>query len=191
MENIIKNLAITMCLLLSFSTLAQVKVLVLGDSLSEGYGVGKEYSYVTLIQNRLDKEKVNIKITNGSISGSTTSSLSSRLRWYLKTKPDYVIVALGANDGLRGVDISTIEKNLKSGIDEIKKVNATALLFPMLLPPNYGEVYRKGFEKVFTDIIKQSNLEKLPFLLDGVAGERSLNQSDGIHPNIKGHDLAS
>ncbi|EQC43959.1 arylesterase [Bacteriovorax sp. Seq25_V] len=191
MESVIKNLIVKLIILstLGVASFAEVKVLVLGDSLSEGYGVGKDKSYVNLIQKRLDEEKIPMKITNGSISGSTTSSLASRLKWYLKIKPDYVIVALGANDGLRGLDLTQMNKNLRDGVETIKKANSTPIIFPMLLPPNYGQTYRETFEKTFTAITADYKLKEAPFLLDGVAAQRELNQSDGIHPNIKGHEL--
>jgi len=164
-------------------------ILFLGDSLTEGLGVSKEDAYPNLveklIENKLNK---NILVINGGVSGSTTSDGLARLQWYLKKKPDLVFIALGANDGLRGLDLQQTQKNLEEIITYAQKANAKVLLAGMLIPPNYGAQYSARFKKMYEDIKEKYELKSMPFLLQGVAGKQELNQRDGIHPNEKGHE---
>lgn len=166
------------------------KILFLGDSLTEGYGVAKEVAYPSVFKNmvkqRLNKE---VEILNGSVSGSTTSSALSRLRWFIRQKPQLMFLALGANDGLRGIALEVSRKNLEETIELAQSHDIQVVLAGMLLPTNYGEDYRQGFEKMFSDLSKKYKLEMIPFLLEGVATVKDLNQADGIHPNEKGHQI--
>ncbi|UTJ05704.1 arylesterase [Arcobacter roscoffensis] len=167
-------------------------ILFLGDSLTEGLGVSKNQAYPNLVQELAKKElNKNIKAINGGVSGSTTNDALSRLKWYLKRKPDIVFIALGANDGLRGLNLTQSQKNLEEIIDYAKKAKAKVLLAGMIIPPNYGPVYSKEFEKMYLEIKEKYNLKFMPFLLKNVAGVQSLNQADGIHPNAKGHKIMS
>jgi acyl-CoA thioesterase-1 len=163
-------------------------ILFLGDSLTEGLGVSKEQAYPhliqTMIQAKLDKK---IKVINGGVSGSTTSDALARLQWYLKQKPDIVFIALGTNDGLRGLNLKQTQENLEEIITHAKNSNAKVLLSGMLLPPNYGLDYTQAFQKIYEKIKEKHSLAYLPFLLQDVAGVKELNQADGIHPNAKGH----
>ena len=165
-------------------------ILFLGDSLTEGLGVNKEQAYPSLVEKKfnttLDKK---IKVINGGVSGSTTSDAQARLKWYLRSKPDYVFIALGANDGLRGLNLNQSQKNLENIIETAKKANAKVLLAGMLIPPNYGPNYSKQFKNMFLKLKKKYQLKFMPFLLLDVAGVKSLNQGDGIHPNEKGHKI--
>lgn len=168
------------------------KVVIVGDSLSAGYGVAKENAYPEIMKKLLkEKHSIDIDILNGSVSGSTTSSLMSRLRWYKKTKPDIVIIALGANDGLRGVPIDVITKNLDEGIKFAKKMSKNVFLMGMLLPLNYGDKYRSEFEKTFVDLSEKHKINLMPFLLKDIAGVKKYNQEDGIHPNPLGHEVVA
>ena len=165
-------------------------ILFLGDSLTEGLGVNKEQAYPSLVEKKfnttLDKK---IKVINGGVSGSTTSDAQARLKWYLRSKPDYVFIALGANDGLRGLNLNQSQKNLENIIETAKKANAKVLLAGMLIPPNYGPNYSEQFKNMFLKLKKKYQLKFMPFLLLDVAGVKSLNQGDGIHPNEKGHKI--
>ena len=158
--------------------------------LTEGLGVSKNQAYPNLVQelakNELNK---NIKVINGGVSGSTTNDALSRLKWYLKRKPDIVFVALGANDGLRGLNLTQSQKNLEEIITHAQKANAKVLLAGMLIPPNYGPAYSKEFKDMYLKIKEKYNLRFMPFLLKDVAGVQELNQADGIHPNAKGHKI--
>lgn len=165
-------------------------ILFLGDSLTEGLGVNKEQAYPSLVEKKfnttLDKK---IKVINGGVSGSTTSDAQARLKWYLRSKPDYVFIALGANDGLRGLNLNQSQKNLENIIETAQKANAKVLLAGMLIPPNYGPNYSEQFKNMFLKLKKKYQLKFMPFLLLDVAGVKSLNQGDGIHPNEKGHKI--
>lgn len=162
-------------------------IVVLGDSLTEGYGIPKEQAFPALLENKLhDAGATQVKVINAGISGSTTASAVQRLTWILKTKPSLVIVALGANDGLRGIPVKTMKENLSAALQKIKEAKAEAILAGMKVPPNYGKAYADGFEKTFTDLSKQHQVKLIPFLLDGTAGNKDLTQPDGLHPNEKG-----
>lgn len=184
------NKIILVLLLLVFQGLnaKEVSILFLGDSLTQGLGVSKENAFPkiveTLIQTQLKK---NIKVINGGVSGSTTNDGLARLQWYLKKKPSLVFVSLGANDGLRGFDLTQSQKNLEDIISLAQKSNAKVLLAGMLMPPNYGPEYSSRFKKMYEDIKVKYKLKSMPFLLDGIAGKKKFNQSDGIHPNEAGH----
>jgi acyl-CoA thioesterase-1 len=168
--------------------LGAANILFLGDSLTEGLGVNKEDAFPklveTMIQNELQKD---ITVINGGVSGSTTSDGLARLKWYMKKKPYLVFLALGANDGLRGLNLQQSEQNLEEIIKYAQKHNAKVLLAGMLIPPNYGVEYSQQFKKMYQQLKNKYNLGSMPFLLDGVAGKKELNQRDGIHPNEAGH----
>lgn len=167
---------------------AESRILFLGDSLTEGYGVAKEQAYPSVIANLFEKSgKKEIKIINAGESGSKTSSAYPRLRWHLRSKPNLLVLALGANDGLRGVSVEVIRENLQKTIDLAKNNNIRVVLAGMQMPINYGEKYRREFAKLFKDLAVKNNLVLIPFLLEGVAREKELNLDDGIHPNDKGH----
>lgn len=181
---------VLLLLLLSFSLATQADtILFLGDSLSEGYGVPKEKAFPSLIQKKLTKKYANKwSVVNGSVSGSTTASASSRLRWFKKLKPKILVLALGANDGLRGIKVNESKKNLAATIDSARRMGMKVLLVGMMMPPNYGPDYTREFKSIFTDLAEEKKVALVPFLLEGVAGEKELNQADGIHPNQAGHE---
>ncbi len=163
-------------------------ILFLGDSLTEGYGIPKQHSYPMVVKSLLAQKGVDIEILNGSISGSTTASATSRLKWYLKGQPEVVFLALGANDGLRGIKINESKKNLAETIELAKKRGIIVVLAGMKVPPNYGPDYGREFENMYVELAKKYGIHHLPFLLEGVAGEKKYNQEDGIHPNRAGHE---
>lgn len=167
-------------------------LLFLGDSLTEGYGNEKNEAYPSLIEKKLkEKGLTNIKILNGGVSGSTTASGLSRMKWFIKAKPDILILALGANDGLRGLKVSESKKNLKDIIEFAFQNKMKVLLCGMKVPPNYGKSYALEFSKMFVDLSKELKTYFIPFLLEGVAGNKKLNIEDGVHPNAKGHEVIS
>lgn len=184
-----KSLILTILFLFSFQSTAQ-SILFLGDSLTAGYGIKKELSYPYLVGQNLNK-KLNkeIKILNGGVSGSTSASAVSRFKWYLRAKPNIMLLALGANDGLRGIKLEATKNNLDKVIKMAKDNGIHVILAGMLMPPNYGKDYTDGFKKIYHDLKSKYKLDMVPFLLKDVAGIRELNQADGIHPNEKGHQL--
>lgn len=180
---------IIIILFLFILQIANAKTIVfLGDSLTEGLGVSKEDAFPHLVQTLIEIElKKDITVINGGISGSTSSDGLARLKWYMKKKPSLIFLALGANDGLRGLNLNESQKNLEEIIQYSQKENAKVLLVGMLLPPNYGPLYTERFKKMYQEIQIKYNLKSMSFLLEGVAGKKELNQRDGIHPNVEGH----
>ena len=173
-----------------FASDGSVRILFIGDSLSAGLGVEPEQAYPALIHDMLKAKGIQgVAVTNGSISGSTTASALSRLKWFLKLKPDILVLALGANDGLRGLSTSEMARNLDNTIALAKEENIRVILTGMKLPPNYGPEYDRAFQAVFARLADQHHLPFIPFLLKDVAGQASLNQADGIHPNQEGHRI--
>lgn len=167
----------------------ETRILFLGDSLTEGYGISKENAYPNLIEKTLHSEgRKEIKIINAGESGSKTSSAIRRLRWHMRSKPSILVLALGANDGLRGIKAEVIKNNLQSVIDLAKKNEIKVLLVGMQMPINYGKEYRGEFYDIYLELAKKNELTFLPFLLEGVARVKELNLDDGIHPNEKGHE---
>lgn len=168
---------------------AAKKLVIIGDSVTEGYGVRREFAYPNLLQQKIDKAKKNWRVINSGISGSTSASASSRVTWHLKQKPDLMILALGANDGLRGTDVKAMETNLNAGLEIAKKAGVKIVLAGIRVPPNYGAAYSTAFDGVFKKVADKNGVLLIPFLLDKVGGDKSLNLEDGIHPNEKGHAI--
>ena len=176
--------------LLNLQILSANTILFLGDSLTEGLGVTKENAFPKLVETLIQKElKKNITVINGGVSGSTSSDGLARLKWYLKKKPYIVFLALGTNDGLRGLNLKQSQKNLEEIVEYTQKFKAKVLLAGMRIPPNYGPEYVEDFEKIYQELKNKYNLKTMPFLLDGVAGVQKMNQRDGIHPNEEGHKI--
>lgn len=178
-------------IILFLATVAYAKtILFLGDSLTEGYGLNKEEAYPSLVQKLIKKElNQEVQIINAGVSGSTTSDGIARMKWYLRKNPDIVFIALGANDGLRGLDLNQSQNNLEKIINMALSTKAKVLLSGMLIPPNYGQKYTQEFKKMYLNLSEKHKLRMMPFLLESVAGKKEYNQSDGIHPNEKGHEV--
>ena len=167
-------------------------ILFLGDSLTEGHGLSKESSYPSVVEKELlSKGHKDIKVLNGGISGSTSASGLSRLRWFLKAKPNILVLALGANDGLRGTKIEETKKNLVNIVSLAQKNKMKVILCGMILPPNYGKDYQIKFSNLFVSLAKEYKLKLIPFLLEGVGGVKKLNLADGIHPNEEGYKIVA
>jgi acyl-CoA thioesterase I len=180
-------ISILSLLLFSLEVSAQSRILIIGDSLTAGYGVGKESAFPMQLQELLRKTHPKITVVAAGSSGATTAGAESRLRWHLKNKPDVLVLALGANDGLRGLPVESTKDNLAKAIDLAQKNKVTVLLAGMKMPMNYGEEYRLKYEKIFSELAEEKNVKLIPFLLEGVGGEKDMNLADGIHPNEKGH----
>jgi acyl-CoA thioesterase-1 len=177
-------------LALIFSVSSSAKtVLVMGDSLTEGYRLSKEEAYPYLMELELKKKYPDVKIINGGISGSTSASAVRRLDWYIKAKPEIMILALGANDGLRGLKVEETSKNLEAVIMKAKSSGIRVIMSGMKMPPNYGKEYSDKFNQIFPRLAKKHELKLIPFILENVAGIPALNLPDGIHPNPEGHKV--
>nr|CAX83886.1 Lipolytic enzyme, GDSL family [uncultured bacterium] len=162
-------------------------ILCLGDSLTAGWGVLPGTDYPALLQQRLQQYGYPHRIVNAGLSGDTTAGALRRLEWSLRAKPVLAIVVLGANDGLRGLDLDTMKENLLKITAMLKRVGAEILLGGMRLPPNYGGGYEERFAAIYPEVAEESGAALLPFFLEGVAGNPTLNQPDGIHPNSAGY----
>ncbi len=183
--------AVMLAALMSFGTSAysaSKTILVLGDSLSAEYGLVRGEGWVTLLQKKLEAEKIVAPIVNASISGETTSGGKARLPTLLtKHQPAIVIIELGANDALRGLSLTATQENLRSMIQSAKGAKAKVLLVGMQIPPNYGGDYTKQFAALFPKLAKENKTALVPFMLQGVAEKPELFQADRIHPSAAAH----
>jgi acyl-CoA thioesterase-1 len=158
-------------------------ILVYGDSLSSAYGMPAQHGWVALLEERLKRERPDYSVANASISGETTAGGLSRMAKTLtRVKPTIVILELGGNDGLRGLPVAAMKKNLAAMIDQAHKEGAKVLLVGMRMPPNYGEPYTKAFERAFAEIAKEKRVALLPLLIEGIADKDDQFQPDRIHP---------
>lgn len=163
------------------------RIVAFGDSLTAGLGVPREQTYPTLLQQRLDAAGYGYRVINAGVSGDTTAGGLRRVPWILKNLPMLVILELGANDGLRGLSLDQTKANLEAIIRQLREARVTVVLAGMKLPPNYGEAYTNGFEAMYADLARRYDLALIPFFLDGVAADPTLNQPDGIHPTGEGY----
>lgn len=162
------------------------KIVALGDSLTAGYGLSPDASYPSVLQATMDAAGYDYVVVNMGVSGDTSAGALRRLDWALEGDVRVLIVALGGNDGLRGLSPEEMEANLTAIIDGAKARGSRVLLCGMEAPPNLGPQYTAAFRQVFPRLARERDVQLLPFLLEGVAGNPSLNQSDGIHPNEAG-----
>jgi len=170
-------------LLAPTTLLAAPTILVLGDSLSAAYGLDKNDGWVSLLSTRLTAEGFNYEVVNASVSGETTRGGLTRLpREIERHRPAIAIVELGANDGLRGLSLGDMRRNLEAIIEKLQSDGTRVVLVGMRLPPNYGSAYTEQFAEVFSELAQRYDLSLVPFLLDGVANHRQLFQVDGLHP---------
>jgi acyl-CoA thioesterase I len=168
---------------------AERVIVAFGDSLTAGLGVTPENSYPARLQARLRAEGYAYRVVNAGASGDTTAGGLRRVDWALKNTPDIVIVALGANDALRAQDLASVRANLDAIVTRFQKAGARVLLVGMEVPPNYGARYASDFRTLYAEVARKRGVAFMPFLLDGVAGDPALNQSDGIHPTVEGYRI--
>jgi acyl-CoA thioesterase-1 len=166
---------------------AEPVIVALGDSITSGLGVAADEAYPALLEVRLRRDGYAHRVVNAGVSGDTTAGGLRRVDWVLRAQPEIVILALGANDGLRGQPPQTTRANLEAIVARLTAAGARVLLAGMRMPPNYGEEFTRQFEAVFPAVARRANVALVPFLLDGVATDPTLNQADGLHPNAAGH----
>ena len=184
----LKRCLIYLVLFVSFSALnAETTILCLGDSLTAGYGLTKDQAYPALLQQQL-KSKGKFKVINAGVSGNTSAGGLRRVDWYFKNKIDFLILALGANDGLRGLNPKDTQDNLEKIIIKARQHNKDIkiLIAGMKVPPNMGKDYSESFEKIFPALAQKNKCSLIPFLLENVGGIAKMNLPDGIHPNEAG-----
>ena len=163
-----------------------VKIVAFGDSLTAGYGLAAEDAYPVKLDAALKKRGYDVSIANAGVSGDTSTGGLQRVEWSVGEGVDLVILELGANDALRGIDPSVTRKSLTAIVTQLRARNIKILLAGMLAPPNLGPEYGKRFKAIFTDLGKLPGVTLYPFFLEGVAGRPDLNQHDGLHPTAKG-----
>jgi acyl-CoA thioesterase-1 len=168
-------------------------ILFFGNSLTAGMGLEPSEAFPALIQNRLDSLNYDYEVINAGLSGETTASGKNRINWVLNQDVDVFVLELGANDGLRGIPLEETRKNLQDIINTVKEKNPDTkiVLAGMQIPPNMGEEYTTEFRNIFPELAEENNVELIPFLLEGVAGDPELNQQDGIHPTAEGYKIVA
>jgi acyl-CoA thioesterase-1 len=166
-------------------------IVAFGDSLTAGFGAEPGNSYPDFLQKDLERDGLHWRVVNSGVSGDTTTDGVNRLGEVLAYKPRIVIVEFGGNDGLRGLPIETTRANLEQMVSTLQKAGVSVVLAGMTLPPNYGPDYIKSFERIYADLKAKYKVTEIPFLLVGVATNRSLMQRDGLHPTAKGNELVA
>lgn len=191
MKNLIA-LALTGWLLMGASN-APLVIVFYGDSLTAGYGIDPESAFPALIGKALEQKGKNVKVVNAGVSGETSAGGLSRVDWVLRQPVDIFVLELGANDGLRGLPVEQTKKNLQAIIDKVKAKNPNVkiVIAGMMVPPNMGPDYSAQFQKIFPELARRNDAALVPFLLEDVAGIKTLNLADGIHPNPEGHQIVA
>jgi len=162
------------------------EILAFGDSLTAGLGLPPEATFPARLEARLKAEGVGLRVVNAGVSGDTTTDGLARLDWSLADKPDIVILELGANDALRGIEPAIVRANLDAMISKIQASGAKLLLMGMRAPPNWGADYQHEFKRIYPELARAHGVTLYPFFLEGVAMDPKLNQPDGLHPNEAG-----
>lgn len=165
-------------------------ILALGDSLTEGLGVANDGNYPAQLQARLQELGYkNVEVINSGLSGETSTGLVNRLDWVLQTKPDITILTIGANDGIRGIDVATVEANIRTAVKRLQDNGSQVILGGMQIYDNLGNDYVKSFAAMYPRIAEDMNVTLIPFVLEGVAADPNLNQADAIHPTAEGYTI--
>lgn len=169
---------------------APLTILALGDSLTEGLGVDNDANYPAQLEARLKEMGYNsVKVVNSGLSGETSTGLVNRLDWVLQTKPDITILTIGANDAMRGIEVATIEANIRTAIKRLQDNGSEVILGGMQIYDNLGSGYVESFAAIYPRVAKDMNVTLIPFFLEGVGGDPKLNQADAIHPTKEGYSI--
>ncbi len=169
---------------------APLTILALGDSLTEGLGVDNDDNYPAQLEARLKELGYkDVKVVNSGLSGETSTGLVNRLDWVLQTKPDITILTVGANDAIRGIDVATVEANIRTAVKRLQDGGSEVILGGMQIYDNLGSDYVESFAAIYPRVAKDMNVTLIPFFLDGVGGDPKLNQADAIHPTKEGYTI--
>lgn len=168
-------------------------ILFFGDSITAGLGVEQEQAFPAIIQQKIDSIGLEYTVINAGLSGETSAGGLRRIDWVLQRNVDIMVLELGGNDGLRGIEIISTKENLQQIIDKAKAKNPDMkiIIAGMQVPPNLGQDYAEVFQEIFPELAQENDLPLIPFILEGVGGEPELNQPDGIHPTAKGHKIVA
>lgn len=197
MLSMIKKLIIAIVFLASFSFLVSAQnaetktILFFGDSITAGLGVQQEQAFPALIQEKIDSLGLNYEVINGGLSGETSAGGVRRIDWILRRKIDLMVLELGGNDGLRGIDLGSTKENLQEIIDkyQAKNPNGQIILAGMQVPPNLGQEYTSQFQGIYPELSEENDLPLIPLIMDKLGGDEELIQGDGIHPTPRGHEV--
>jgi len=178
---------------LNLSAQGQETILFFGDSITAGYGLTEQQAFPAVIQQKIDSLGLNYNVINSGLSGETTAGGLRRIDWVLQQHVDIFVLELGGNDGLRGIDPISSKQNLQGIMDKVRETypEADILLTGMEAPPNMGQTYTSRFREIYTELSNENDVLFMPFILEGVAGDSDLNQSDGIHPTEEGHRVVA
>ncbi len=168
---------------------APIRLVAMGDSLTEGLGVDPDQAYPAQLARKLQAEGYNVDVINAGISGETSSGARSRVDWVLSLDPDVVILATGGNDGLRGIDPAITAENIDALVQRLQESGAVVVLAGMEMVQNMGEAYTSAFRAIYPDVAAQHDVILVPFLLEGVGGNPELNQPDFVHPTAAGYEV--
>jgi acyl-CoA thioesterase-1 len=169
------------------ATETPIRVVAMGDSLTEGLGVDPEQAYPAQLARKLEAEGHNVEVINAGISGETSSGALSRVDWLLSLNPDVVILATGGNDGLRGIDPAVTQENIDALVQRFEESGAVVVLAGMEIVQNMGEVYTSAFRAIYPDVAARHDVILIPFILEGVGGNPDFNQPDFVHPTAAGY----
>jgi acyl-CoA thioesterase-1 len=164
-------------------------IVAFGDSLTAGYGLSEDQAFTTLLQRKLDEKGYRYRVVNAGVSGDTSAGGLRRIDWSLEGDVRFLILELGGNDGLRGLPVAEMKKNLGQIIERAQSRGVTVILAGIEAPPNMGADYASDFRQAFRDLAKQYKVTLIPFVLEGVGGRPEMNQQDGIHPNAAGEKV--
>jgi acyl-CoA thioesterase-1 len=170
---------------------ARGRILVIGNSIADGYGLDRSQSFPALLQHKIDSAGLPFRVDNQGVSGQTTAGGLNGLDWHLERPVDVLLLELGANDGLRGQPVSNIRRNLTAIIERVRQSNpgASIVLTGMQMPPSFGQRYTQEYREVFAEVAADQDAALVPFLLEGVGGVPRLNQPDGVHPTAEGQKI--
>ncbi len=178
------RVSVVLLFLVAAPAFSAQKILIFGDSLSSGYGIERSQSWVSLLEAKIKKQNPSAQVINASISGETTIGGANKIQQVLQLHhPDIILIALGGNDGLRGLNLNEMQANLETIIKAAKKTGSEVMLIGMKIPPNYGIQYTQQFHATYQNLSQQYQTQLVPFLLEGVGGNPALMQQDGLHPN--------
>ena len=193
MKSIVLTIVLSVLMCISLEAQQKKSILFFGDSISAGYGIQPQQAFPAVIQDKIDSLGLNYEVINGGLSGETSAGGLRRINWVLQRNIDIMILELGGNDGLRGIDLSSTKDNLQQIIDRAKAKNPEIeiIIAGMQVPPNLGTDYTKEFQELYPELAEKNNLTLIPLILDEVGGRDEFMQPDQIHPNVKGHKVVA
>ncbi len=193
MKSVVLTIVLSVLMCVNSEGQQKKSILFFGDSISAGYGIQPQQAFPAVIQDKIDSLGLNYEVINGGLSGETSAGGLRRISWVLQRDIDIMILELGGNDGLRGIDLSSTKENLQQIIDQAKAKNPDMkiIIAGMQVPPNLGTDYTKEFQNLYPELAEENDLVLIPLILDKVGGRDEFMQPDQIHPNVQGHKVVA